>query len=163
MLNVSRTGIAMHWTTDADSLKALGVFSLVGAFAALAASYHVPPGYTSSTVLRVSSVVEDGKTAATDVLRREADDRVEQLKVDLTGRDTILSLLKEPGLDLYPEARERLALEDVAEQIQADDLHVVPVASADGGVGYRLSFGQRARPHGGTPRAAPIGTAGTRF
>jgi hypothetical protein len=88
---------------------------------------------------------------------------VEQLKVDLTGRYTILSLLKEPGLDLYPEARERLALEDVAEQIQADDLHVVPVASADGGVGYRLSFGQRARPHGGTPRAAPIGTAGTRF
>jgi LPS O-antigen subunit length determinant protein (WzzB/FepE family) len=130
----------MHLTNAAAFVKVLGPVSLAGALAGLAISYRVPPRYTSSAVLRMSSVVEAGKPVATDVLRREADDRVEQLKVELTGRDTILSLLKEPGLDLYPDQREREPLEDVAERIQADDLHVVPLVLTDGGAGFRVSF-----------------------
>ena len=66
----------------------------------------------------------------------------ERLGHELTGRDNILRILQEPTLNLYPAERERLTLEDIAEQMHNDeDLQILPVGTPDkNSEAFRVSF-----------------------
>ena len=142
LLNVAQGAIIMQFTNRLAYLKVVGALCLAGALLAMASLYPLPPRYVSSAVLRVTPVVDAGQTTSRDVLQRETDDRIERLGHELTGRDNILRILQEPTLNLYPAERERLTLEDIAEQMHNDeDLQILPVGTPDkNSEAFRVSF-----------------------
>ena len=147
LLNVTRSAISMQALLHLKELRLAGGLMLAGALLAMAASYGVPKRYVSSAVLQMAPVLVASQTtipsvypAGQDMLQRITADRIFQLRMQATGRDSMLRLLQQPGLDLYPVEREHEGLEDLAEYVLAGDIHVIPVSLPDGKNGlFRIS------------------------
>lgn len=91
--------------------------------------------------MRVVPVASSGKSVPPEVLRRDAADRIQQLKYLALSRQNILRVIEEPSLDLYGTEAKQLSWEDVADQIK-DDFQVYLLAD---GSTFRVSFAYRDR------------------
>jgi hypothetical protein len=143
--NVLSGALSMQLANYLSYLKAGGATAVAGAILAIALSYRVPPRYVSSATLVVTPVVDEARSAQPDVLRMETDDRVMLLKRELTSRDNILRIARDPGLGLYDAEHQQSPWEDVAEQVHNDnDIQILPVAlPGRKGTAFRISFAYR--------------------
>jgi len=141
LADVMWAGLAVRMADGTTYIKVAGGLALIGAIAALAGSYAVPQRYVSSAILRIAPVADAGRNVPPEVLQREADDHARELRSLTLARDTLIGIIRKPELNLYPAEREILPLEDVAENIVARDVSILPIKLPDGrGKAFRVSF-----------------------
>ena len=87
------------------------LLSIAGLLTGLGISFLVTPRYVSSGVLAFDA----GHVSATDL-------RV--LANDVLSRTAMFRIMMDPRLNLYPEERARLPLEDVIERMRHQDIHI---------------------------------------
>jgi hypothetical protein len=137
--NVTRGALRMQLTRGGSYLKVAGGLALAGAILALAASYRVPARSVSSATLRLTPIPAADQTVTPEVLRREADDRIEELKARAVLLPSLLEIAGKPELDLYRTRREKGADEEVARQIRRD-LRIETVDAPGQGIALRVSL-----------------------
>jgi polysaccharide chain length determinant protein (PEP-CTERM system associated) len=102
--------------------------TLVGAFAALIVSSRLPNVYESEMLIQVvPQRVPDAYVRSTVTLRTE--DRLSSLSEQIMSRTELEQLIKQ--MNLYPEERARLPLQDVVEKMR-NQIRVEPIRSARG-------------------------------
>ena len=78
------------------------------------AAMQIKPSSVSNTLM---------PTAMTGQMR----ERLQQLQLEILGRDNLITLIQMPRLDLYKKERARYSVEDVAEDMFRKNVHIVPV------------------------------------
>src|SRR5271165_729799 len=58
--------------------------------------------------------------------------RLQQLNLEILGRDNLIALIQNPKLDLYKKERQRYSVEDVAEDTFRKDISIFPYNSGGG-------------------------------
>ncbi|MEI9973149.1 MAG: hypothetical protein WDO73_14530 [Ignavibacteriota bacterium] len=67
--------------------------------------------------------------------------RLQQLNLEILGRDNLILLLQNPKFNLYPKEKARYAVDDVAEEFLRKAIKIVPYGeSANGGQAFRIVF-----------------------
>jgi hypothetical protein len=142
LVNVVQGAFAMQLTNGMAHLRVAGAMALAGAILAIAASFCVPPRYVASALVRIVPELDAGQPAAEDVVAREAENRIVELRKELVSRHSVAQLVQNPKLDLYRAERERTTLEDVMEQMaDGGDIQLRPVdAPGSNGAAFRVSF-----------------------
>lgn len=95
---------------------------------------------TAAMQIRPSSVSTQLLPAA--ALGQQMQQRLQQLNLEILGRDNLIRLVQEPKLNLYPKEKARYAVEDVAEEYFRKNVRIAPYG-ADGTTGaqaFRIVF-----------------------
>jgi hypothetical protein len=111
-------------------LRFAGVAALAGAILAFAASFAVPPRYISTALVRMSPrqaqpSVRDPRNPVLEVSNQAALISFEarqlgQVSSEIVSRNTLTDIIHKPTLDLYPQERAQMPLEDVLLQMRKD-------------------------------------------
>jgi hypothetical protein len=127
LLNVLLGALRMQMTTW-NYLKIVATVGLAGALLAGVFALLTQERYVSTAVMRFASY------GHADSDRQGALDRLVKLQQKVLSRKSLAEIITQPALDLYPEDRKRMPLEDVVENMRnkALRIHVAPVQN--GGV-----------------------------
>jgi uncharacterized protein involved in exopolysaccharide biosynthesis len=119
--------------------------AFAGFVIAVVVAFCWPDTYESRAVMRISpqsvspSLVEG--VATTSMAQR-----LDQISVEILGRTSLMSIIQEPTLNLYPKERAHVTLDEVAEKMRTKDIKIdlydAPGASssAHGARAFRVSF-----------------------
>ena len=136
-----------------------GVGALAGSILAFAASFAVPPRYVSTALVRISPrqarpSIEDPRNPVPESFNQAALVSFEarllgQVASQIFSRTALTNIIHTPTLDLYPEERARMPLEDVIQQMR-QDLQIssepaVLLCGAGPSLTARISFAYRDR------------------
>jgi uncharacterized protein involved in exopolysaccharide biosynthesis len=140
-------------STSVFYLRFGGIAALAGAILAMAASFAVPRQYVSSAVLRMTprrtpeNPIPDSMTNA--ALDHYAAYQLGQVASEVLSRYSLVAIIQQPSLDLYPEERARMPLEDVIVQMKKDlqisPVPVSPPCGAGPSLTTKISFAYRNR------------------
>lgn len=94
------------------------------------ASMQIKPGTVSDLIPSISA----GHMA----------ERLQELNLEILGRDNLVPMLQNPKLDIYKKERQKYTNEDVADQYFSKNVKIVPYASPDqtarGAMAFRIQF-----------------------
>ena len=122
LFNILLGALRMQMTTR-NSLKILGAVTLAGALAAGVFAFRTPDRYVSTAVVRIAPADSD---------RQRALDRLGELQQEVLSRTSLAQIIQQPALNLYPEDRKRMPLEDiVANMRKALRIQVAPAQNGD--------------------------------
>ena len=95
---------------------------------------------TAAMQIRPSSVSSQLLPAA--ALGQQMQQRLQQLNLEILGRDNLIKLLQNPKLNLYPKEKARYAVEDVAEEYFRKNVRIIPFGTdgASGAQAFRILF-----------------------
>jgi hypothetical protein len=103
--------LVMRWPKS--TLRMAG-FAVAGGALALGLSWFFPDTYTSITVLRFAPPVGVPERLGSAATGAPAAEQFMRLAQDVSSPASLSEIIRKPGLDLYPEARARKPLEEVA-------------------------------------------------
>ena len=122
LFNVLLGALRMQMTTR-NSLKILAAATLAGALVAGVLAFRTPDRYVSTAVVRITPADSD---------RQRALDRLAELQQEVLSRTSLAQIIQQPALNLYPEDRKRMPLEDiVANMRKALRIQVAPAQNGD--------------------------------
>lgn len=113
-VDVMRGAVKMQLTRGSD-WKIVAAMAVAGAIAAAAVSFRVPERYVSAAVVRV--------TPPRDAQHGVAVDTGPVLQ-EVLSRGSLSELIQRPSLNLYPEDRHRIPMEEVIERMRNRDIQV---------------------------------------
>jgi hypothetical protein len=115
--------------------------SLAGLLAGFAASFAITPRYVSSAALTFEYNPAGANPAASRPGLREW---MSICQDENLSRTSLSLIMQDPRLDLYPEERARMPLEDVIEKMKRD-IQIVPEGAGDniGYLPFRITFTYR--------------------
>ena len=109
--------------TTWNYLKILAAATLAGALVAGVLAFRTPDRYVSTAVVRITPA---------DRNRQRALDRLGELQQEVLSRTSLAQIIQQPALNLYPEDRKRMPLEDiVANMRKALRIQVAPAQNGD--------------------------------
>jgi uncharacterized membrane protein YgdD (TMEM256/DUF423 family) len=104
-------------------------------------AFFTPDVYVCSAAMQIrpSSV---STTLLPTVINGQMQQRLQQLELEILGRDNLITLVQTPKLNLYPKERARYAVEDVVEEYFRKNVHIIPYASdgSNGAQAFRIVF-----------------------
>ena len=115
------------------------MLSIAGLLAGLLVSYSVTPTYISQAVL----VIEGSTPGTIRVV-----DNLTQTEQEILSRMSLTRIIQDPRLNLYPEERARMPLEDVIEQMRTKDIQIrldTPAGAGQGRIAFSVAFHYRDR------------------
>lgn len=127
LLNVLLGALRMQMTTW-NYLKIVATVGLAGALLAGVFALLTQERYVSTAVMRFTPAHQTGSD------RQKALDRLVELQQRVLSRKSLAEIITQPALDLYPEDRKRLPLEDVVENMRNKALRIQVAPVQDGGV-----------------------------
>jgi uncharacterized protein involved in exopolysaccharide biosynthesis len=129
-----------------DILRRYRSWVIGPAFAGLVISVVVafwwPDTYLCSAAMQIKpGAVKDLIPSA---VTGQMQQRLQQLQLEILGRDNLIALIQKPGLDLYKKERARLPLEDIAEDmVRKGHVRIQMYSGGDDGRGaqaFRIYF-----------------------
>ena len=115
--------------------------TFAGLVISVVAAYFAPDVYVCSAAMQIrpSSVSAQLLPSA---INGQMQQRLQELNLQITGRDNLITLMQNPKLNLYPKERARYALEDVAEEYFRKNVHIVPYFSdgTNGAQAFKIIF-----------------------
>ena len=130
LFNVLLGALRMQMTTW-NYLKILAAVTLAGALAAGVLAFRTPDRYVSTAVMRITPADSD---------RQKALDRLAELQQEVLSRTSLAHIIQQPALNLYPEDRKRMPLEDVVENMRKALRFQVMQAWGGGVPAFLISF-----------------------
>lgn len=114
--------------TTWNSLKVVAAVTLAGALLAGVFALLTQERYVSTAVMRFASY------GHADSDRQGALDQLVKLQQKVLSRKSLAEIITQPALDLYPEDRKRIPLEDVVENMRNKALRIQVAPVQNGGV-----------------------------
>jgi uncharacterized protein involved in exopolysaccharide biosynthesis len=134
LFNVLLGALRMQMTTR-NSLKILGAVTLAGALAAGVFAFRTPDRYVSTAVVRITPA------GPADSNHQRALDRLAELEQEVFSRTSLAQIIQQPALNLYPEDRKSVPLEDVVEKMRNKALRIQVAPAQNGSVpAFVISF-----------------------
>jgi uncharacterized protein involved in exopolysaccharide biosynthesis len=125
LFNVMLGALRMQMTTW-NSLKLVAAAALAGALVAGVFAFRTPDRYVSTAVMRIAPAGMD---------------RVAELQRQILSRKILGEIITRPSLDLYPEDRKKMPLEDVVANMRSKALRIQFMQSRGEGVpAFLVSF-----------------------
>jgi len=125
LFNVLLGALRMQMTTW-NSLKVVSAVALAGALVAGVLAFRTQDRYVSTAVMRIAPAGVD---------------RLVELQEQILSRKILGAIITRPGLDLYPEERKRMPLEDVVENMRHKALRIQVMQTQGEGVpAFLVSF-----------------------
>ena len=114
--------------------------TFAGLVAAVVVAYFMPDVYVCSAAMQIRPSVVSNSLLPT--IAGQMQQRLNELTLDILGRDNLIKLIQEPKLNLYPKERARYAVEDVAEDYLRKNVHIIPYYSdgQNGAQAFRIVF-----------------------
>ena len=134
LFNVLLGALRMQMTTW-NSLKILAAVALAGALLAGVFAFRTPDRYVSTAVVRITPAGQG------DNDRQRALDRLVELQQEVLSRTSLAQIITQPALNLYPEDRKKMPLDDVVENMRNKAIRIQLAPAQDGGVpAFVISF-----------------------
>ena len=130
LFNVLLGALRMQMTTW-NYLKILGAVALAGALVAGVLAVETPNRYVSTAVVRITPADSD---------RQKALDRLAELQQEVLSRTSLAHIVQQPALNLYPEDRKRMLLDDVVQNMRKALRFQVMQARGGGVPAFAISF-----------------------
>jgi polysaccharide biosynthesis transport protein len=115
--------------------------TFAGLVIAVVAAYFTPDVYVCSATMQIrpSSISAQLLPSA---VNGQMQQRLQELTLQIEGRDNLIILLQNPKLNLYPKERTRYALEDVAEEYFRKSVKIQPYFSdgTNGAQAFKIIF-----------------------
>jgi hypothetical protein len=115
--------------------------TFAGLVIAVVAAYFAPDVYVCSATMQIrpSSVSAQLLPSA---INGQMQQRLQELTLQIEGRDNLITLIQNPKLNLYPKERARYALEDVAEEYFRKNVKIQPYFSdgTNGAQAFKIVF-----------------------
>jgi len=116
--------------------------TFAGLVVSVVVAYFWPDMYVCTAAMQIkpSSV---SNTLMPTAMTGQMQQRLQQLGLEILGRDNLITLIQMPRLDLYKKERARYSVEDVAEDTFRKNVHIVPYESDNAGSGaqaFRIIF-----------------------
>jgi uncharacterized protein involved in exopolysaccharide biosynthesis len=127
LFNVLLGALRMQMTTW-NYLKIVAAVTLAGALLAGVFAFLTQERYVSTAVMRFTPAGQ------ADSGRQKALDRLVELQQRVLSRKSLAEIITQPALDLYPEDRKRIPLEDVVENMRNKALRIQVAPVQNGGV-----------------------------
>jgi LPS O-antigen subunit length determinant protein (WzzB/FepE family) len=130
-LDVFKGAVAMRLKYESWRGIVLGLM-LAGVLSGLLGSYLIPTQWRSTAVLQITA-------------RRMGDpglnEVIQQIQSQVTSRQSLRNLIRDPRLDLYPVERRSQPLEDVEDEMRANvRFQIVPAAKRNGAQIFTITF-----------------------
>jgi len=122
----------MQMSTATSYLKIACAMAVAGAIVATVASFGVPRQYVSEAVFQMTSPQAVPGSPNPRALDSSATFQLGQVTTKVLSRYSLAEIIQEPSLDLYPEERQRLPLEQVILHMRRD-IHISPSTMPPGG------------------------------
>jgi hypothetical protein len=121
--------------------KLVLLLSLAGLLAGFGASFAITPRYISSAALTFEYNPAGANPVASRPSLREW---LSMCQNETLSRTSLAFMMQDPRLDLYPEERARMPLEDVVEKMKRD-IQIVPEGAGDNSsyLPFRIVFSYR--------------------
>jgi hypothetical protein len=104
-------------------------------------AFFTPDVYVCSAAMQIrpSSV---STTLLPTVINGQMQQRLQELELEILGRDNLITLVQTPKLNLYPKERARYAVEDVVEEYFRPKVKIIPYAAdgTNGAQAFRIVF-----------------------
>jgi len=115
--------------------------TFAGLVISVVAAYFAPDVYVCSAAMQIrpSSVSAQLLPSA---INGQMQQRLQELTLQIEGRDNLITLIQNPKLNLYPKERARYALEDVAEDYFRKNVKIQPYFSdgTNGAQAFKIIF-----------------------
>ena len=128
-----------------DILRRYRSWVIGPAFAGLVLSvvvaYYLPDVYLCSASMQIRPSAVSSEVVPS-VNTGHMLQRLELVQTDILGRDNLITMIKNPKLDLYPKERARYPDEDVAEMYFRKKVHIIPMGdgSTRGAQAFKITF-----------------------
>jgi uncharacterized protein involved in exopolysaccharide biosynthesis len=105
--------------------------TFAGLVISVVVAFFLPDVYicTAAMQIRPGAVSNDLMPSA---MTGKMAQRLQELSLEILGRDNLITLIQNPKLNLYPKERQRYAVEDVAEDTFRKHIHIVQYETANG-------------------------------
>jgi hypothetical protein len=127
LFNVLLGALHMQMTTW-NPLKIVSAVALAGAMVAGVFAFRTQERYVSTAVMRFTTAgqVDSGRQGALD--------RLVELQQSVLSRKSLAEIITQPALNLYPEDRKKMPLQDVVENMRNKALRIQAAEAWNGGV-----------------------------
>ena len=123
LFDVLKGALKMQLSTGATYLKLGAAFAIAGVLVATVASFVIPKEYTSTAVLRLTSV-----------------ERLSRAQQKALSRTSLAQIIQQPNLQLYPSERASQPLEDIIENMRARNVQMSVLNNKDHSAAISISF-----------------------
>ena len=141
LADVIRGAAIMQMTTWMSYWKMALLAAITGAILAGGASLAIPDVYVCTAALQIAPRgIAGGETEETQTQMNRS---LQQITLEVLGRDNLIRLIQDPVLDLYPKQRKRQPVEEIAEDVFRKHVRVVPfgpTSHESDGQAFRIVF-----------------------
>lgn len=115
--------------------------TFAGLVIAVVVAYFMPDVYVSSAAMQIRPSAISSTLMPT-AISNQMSQRLQELNLEILGRDNLINLIQSPKLNLYPKERQRYSVEDVVEDTFRRHVHIVPYEStgANGAQAFHIVF-----------------------
>jgi hypothetical protein len=115
--------------------------TFAGLVIAVVAAYATPDVYVCSASMQIRPGAVS-TSLLPNAINGQMQQRLNELTLEILGRDNLIKLIQEPKLNLYPKERARYAVEDVAEDYFRKSVKIFPYFSdgQNGAQAFRIIF-----------------------
>src|SRR3954447_15256849 len=95
--------------------------------------------YVSSAIMRITPQTISSALVPT-VVNMQMQQRLGQMQQEILSRDSLISMIQKPSLDLYRKERQRLPLEDIVAEMRGKIRIQMAEIGRGGGSAFTISF-----------------------
>jgi hypothetical protein len=140
--DIVRGAITMQLSTPVAYLKLGAATAAIGAIVASGVSFSLPDRYVSSAVIRLAP--QNPIAADPAQFEMVAAEHLAHLWEEVLSRQSLASVIQDPGLSLYPADRRTYPLEDVIQNMRNTAIRIEPVDAKlpfqGGAPAFRVAF-----------------------
>jgi succinoglycan biosynthesis transport protein ExoP len=115
--------------------------TFAGLVVSVVVAYFTPDVYVCSAAMQIRPSVVSNQLLPS-AINGQMQQKLQQLGLEILGRDNLIMMIQKPSLNLYPKERARYTVEDVAEEYFRKNVHIQPYGSdaASGSQAFRIVF-----------------------
>ena len=114
--------------------------TFAGLVISVVVSFFTPDVYVCSAAMQIRPSAVSTQLLPTAIGQMQQ--RLQELDLEILGRDNLVRMIQDPKLNLYPKEKARLSVEDVAEEYFRKNVHLVPYATdgTSGAQAFKILF-----------------------
>ena len=115
--------------------------TFAGLVISVVVAFFTPDVYVCTAAMQIRPSVVSSQLLPS-AINGQMQQKLNQLGLEILGRDNLITMIQKPTLNLYPKERARYTVEDVAEDYFRKNVHIVPYASdgSSGAQAFRIVF-----------------------
>jgi succinoglycan biosynthesis transport protein ExoP len=116
--------------------------TFAGLVISMVVAFFTPDTYLCTAAMQIRPGSVSNQLLPAAALGQQMQQRLQQLDLEILGRDNLVKLLQDPKLNLYPKEKARFTVEDVAEEFFRKNVHIVPYGmdGSSGAQAFKILF-----------------------